>query len=85
MFSNPVASYFSLMAVTLFLGGIQLLTLGVIGKYLGRVFNETKQRPLYLIENFIPPADSMHGSVIATALSNIIPMRAVGLADPALR
>jgi glycosyltransferase involved in cell wall biosynthesis len=54
LFGNPVPGYPSLMAVVLFLGGIQLMTLGVIGEYLGRVFNETKRRPLYLIERMLP-------------------------------
>lgn len=53
LFGNPVPGYPSLMVVTLFLGGAQLFFIGVIGEYLGRVFSETKRRPLYFVNTFL--------------------------------
>jgi len=52
LYGNPVPGYPSLLVVVLFLGGIQLMALGVIGEYLGRMFDETKGRPLYLINAY---------------------------------
>lgn len=50
LYGDPVAGYPTLLTVMLCLGGVQLLALGIIGEYLGRVFNESKRRPLYLVD-----------------------------------
>lgn len=60
VFGEDVRGYPSLMVVVLLLGGIQLASLGIIGEYLGRMFNETKARPLYLLQGLEPSASGEH-------------------------
>jgi glycosyltransferase involved in cell wall biosynthesis len=50
-FGEAVRGFPTLLSVMLLLGGVQLIVLGFIGEYLGRIFDETKQRPLYLLES----------------------------------
>ena len=52
LFGGSVPGYPSLISVILFIGGVQLLFLGIIGEYLGRIFNESKSRPLYLVKAY---------------------------------
>ncbi len=49
-YGDPVRGYPTLIVAILFLGGIQLLSIGILGEYIGRIFNESKNRPPYLIK-----------------------------------
>lgn len=50
IFGNPTSGWTSLVVIVLALGGIQLLSLGILGKYIGKTFLETKRRPLYILK-----------------------------------
>ena len=52
LYGDPVQGYPTIMVTVLFLGGVQLLSLGILGEYLGKVFNEVKHRPGYFINSY---------------------------------
>lgn len=58
LYGNPVPGYPSLIVIILFLGGVQLMFIGILGEYIGRIFTETKRRPLYFVNQFLPRRDT---------------------------
>lgn len=60
IYGNPVPGYPSLVVAILFLGGMQLLSIGIIGEYLARMFDESKQRPLYFLKGGGRMRPAMH-------------------------
>jgi dolichol-phosphate mannosyltransferase len=51
--SQTITGWASMMVIVLFLGGVQMITLGVVGEYIGRIYDEVKRRPLYLIQELV--------------------------------
>ena len=66
IWGRDVPGYASLMVVMLLLGAVQLISLGVIGEYLGRLYTETKQRPLYLVRE----AAGFEGAAVTAAAAS---------------
>lgn len=60
LYGNPVPGYPSLIVIILFLGGIQLMAIGILGEYIGRIFTETKRRPLYFLNDYRPARQQRH-------------------------
>ncbi|MFR5950799.1 MAG: glycosyltransferase family 2 protein [Clostridia bacterium] len=52
LFTGKIDAYQAIILLILFFSGIQILLFGIIGEYLGRIFNETKNRPLYLVNEY---------------------------------
>lgn len=79
VWGEEVRGYPTLMVTVLCLGGIQLFFIGLLGEYLGRIFSETKQRPLYIVEKFKESRISSGGDGGLSANSNGQPIPSSGV------
>jgi glycosyltransferase involved in cell wall biosynthesis len=67
MFGDPVQGFTTLVVIVLFLGGLQLMALGIIGEYLARMFVEVKHRPLYLVARHDAPTNPLRPAATEAA------------------
>ena len=72
LYGDPVPGFPSLFVVILFLGGLQLLAIGIAGEYLGRIFLETKGRPLYLVKDLYKNRSTQTNSITKISKRNIV-------------
>jgi hypothetical protein len=73
--AHEAPGYASLLAPFTFLAGIQLIVIGVLGLYLGRVYDEVRSRPLYLVREthgFVPGGDRRPDMLSAPILSHVL-------------
>jgi glycosyltransferase involved in cell wall biosynthesis len=71
---DPVAGFPTLIVSILGLGGLQLMATGILGEYIGRLFIESKQRPLFLIDEYAPSRARSSTAVVATAAPATVPL-----------
>lgn len=76
IWGEAVRGYPTLIVTVLFIGGLQIFFIGILGEYLGRIFGETKNRPLYIVERF---------SQSRTSLEEPLPVGKIGKASDAMK
>lgn len=73
-----VQGFATIMVAMMFLGGVQLICLGILGEYLGRIFNEIKPRPMYIVEELIGASDTAEMeelTAMKAATARTLPLR----------
>ncbi len=58
VYGDPVQGFPTLLTAILFLGGIQLFAIGILGEYVGKIFHETKNRPAYIVKKYVKTNDN---------------------------
>ena len=82
LYGDPVSGFPALMVTITFLGSVQLIAIGLLGEYVGRMFMETKQRPMYLIQSASLPKLPAQPGLDEPAAGSITPQQAVGACLP---